>query len=362
MAAAAIDYAEKDPQANVINDGPLDGVATLTDDKVRRLSVIPGFEEVTDGALAATEAEKNMGILQGLRLYPKATAWSILLSTAIVMEGYDVILLNNLFGFPSFTARFGTYDAGLKQYQLSPSWQAGLSCGANVGEILGLFLTGVVADRYGYRYTLIGALLLVICFIFLLFFASSLQMLLAGEILCGIPWGVFQTLTTTYASEVAPVPLRAVLTTYVNLCWVFGQLIASGVLRSYVNSTNDWGWKVPYALQWMWPVPIIIGVFLAPESPWWLVRKGKIEQAKHSLTRLTSMKRDTNFNVDDTVAMMVHTNELEKDITAGTSYGDCFKGVNLRRTEIACVTWAVQALCGSAFMVSNPEHSLSRPS
>ena len=45
-------------------------------------------------------------------------------------------------------------------------------------------------------------------------------MLLAGEILCGIPWGVFQTITTAYAAEVTPVALRPFLTTYVNLCWV----------------------------------------------------------------------------------------------------------------------------------------------
>ena len=349
--ATAIDYAEKDPHPNVIEDGPLDGVATVSDDRVRRMSVIPGFEEVTDAAIAGTEAEKNMSIMDAFKLYPKAAGWSILLSTAIVMEGYDTILLNNLFGFPSFAARFGEYDATSQTYQLTPSWQAGLSCGANIGEILGLFVTGIVADRYGYRYTLIGALVLVAAFIFLLFFAQNLPTLLIGEILCGIPWGVFQTLTTTYAAEVTPVALRAILTTYVNLCWVFGQLIASGVLRSFVTQNDDMAWRIPYALQWMWPVPIAVGVFMAPESPWWLVRKGRIEDAKHSLVRLTSLKRDTTFNADNTIAMMVHTNELEQDISRGTSYLDCFKGINLRRTEITCVTWAIQALCGSAFMV-----------
>lgn len=218
-------------------------------------------------------------------------------------------------------------------------------------QIIGLFITGYVADRLGYKKTLGGSLILVAAFIFILFFAQNNAMLLVGEILCGIPWGVFQTLTTTYASEVCPVPLRAYLTTYVNLCWVFGQLIASGVLRSFLNAdqTNDLTWRIPYAIQWMWPVPILIAVILAPESPWWLVRKGRIDDAKKALLRLTS--RDTpSFNADDTIAMMIHTNELEMDITASTSYLECFKGVNLRRTEITCIVWACQALCGSAFM------------
>lgn len=62
---------------------------------------------------------------------------------------------------------------------------------------------------------MIGALLLMIFFIFIPFFSKNLATLLAGEILQGIPWGVFQTMTTAYASEVCPVALRAYLTTYV---------------------------------------------------------------------------------------------------------------------------------------------------
>jgi SP family general alpha glucoside:H+ symporter-like MFS transporter len=48
--------------------------------------------------------------------------------------------------------------------------------------------------------------------------------------------------------------------------------------------------------------------------------------------------------------MMVTTNELEKAIETGTGYLDCFRGIDLRRTEIVCVTWSIQNLCGSAFM------------
>lgn len=87
----------------------------------------------------------------------------------------------------------------------------------------------------------------------------------------------------------------------------------------------------------------------APESPWWLVRKGRIEDAKRSLVRLTG-RNDPGFNVDEAVAMIIHTNELEKDISAGTSYLDCFKGIDFRRTEIVCIAWAAQNLCGAGLM------------
>lgn len=90
----------------------------------------------------------------------------------------------------------------------------------------------------------------------------------------------------------------------------------------------------------MWPLPLSIAVFLAPESPWWLVRKGRIDDAKKSLYRLTLQRRETEFDVDETVAMIAHTTALEQQITEGASYLDCFKGTNLRRTGIVCMTWA----------------------
>lgn len=181
------------------------------------------------------------------------------------------------------------------------------------------------------------------------FTAPNIQSLLAAEILCGIPWGVFQTLPVTYASEVCPVVLRGYLTTYVNFCWGLGQLIGIGVIKSMLGRDDQWSYRIPYGLQWMWPLPLCIGIFLAPESPWWLVRKGRIEDAKRSLLRLTSSSRELNFDPDETIAMIRQTTELEQHITSGASYLDCFKGTNLRRTEIVCLVWAIQNLSGNSF-------------
>lgn len=90
--------------------------------------------------------------------------------------------------------------------------------------------------------------------IFIPFFAENLITLEVGEILCGIPWGIFQTLTTAYASEVCPTQLRAYLTTYVNLCWVFGQLIGSGVLRAHALGTDKWSYKIPFGKFSLLPI------------------------------------------------------------------------------------------------------------
>lgn len=99
----------------------------------------------------------------------------------------------------------------------------------------------------------------------------------------------------------------------------------------------------------MWLPPLIVGIYLAPESPWWLVRQGRYKDAERSLLRLTTAGRDPTFDAAETVDMMRHTNELEKDLTEGATYLDCFKGVNLRRTEIVCMLFVSQNLAGNTF-------------
>ena len=102
--------------------------------------------------------------------------------------------------------------------------------------------------------------------IFILVFAQSIEMLMAGGILCGIPWGVFQTLTTAYAAEICPMAIRGHLTSFVNICWASGLFIAACVVRGTISIQNEWGWKLPYMLQWVWPVPLFLVCLFAPES------------------------------------------------------------------------------------------------
>lgn len=136
---------------------------------------------VANDAAKVTQNERSMTLLQGLKTYPKAVGWSVLLSACIIMEGFDIALISSLYAVPAFQQRFGDrQDDG--SYEISAAWQSGLSNGALIGEIFGLFLTGIIAERIGYRKTMIGALVLLSGVIFLLFFAQSLPMLLIGEV------------------------------------------------------------------------------------------------------------------------------------------------------------------------------------
>ena len=305
---------------------------------------------IINDAANATEAEQKMTVWQGIKSYPAAIGWSVCFSSAIIMEGYDLTVLGSFWPNDNFQDYFGnTINPEDGTPLVSPSWQAGIGNAMLIGQIGGLFIAGIIADKFGFKKVMAGALAVVIGVIFILFFSTSVVMLLIGEVLMGFPLGVFQTLTVTYASEVCPVVLRPYLTTYVNLCWVIGQFIASAVVKGTSGSlSGELAFRIPWALQWVFPVPILVGVILAPESPWWLVRKGRLDDARKAIVRLAS-KTDL-VKPDEQIAMMVHTDELEKEINSGTTYFDCFKGVDLRRTEVAVGVWMCQNLCGSGLM------------
>ncbi|KAL6837398.1 general substrate transporter [Trichoderma camerunense] len=290
-------------------------------------------------AKAATEAEHMTTPLQGFKKYPKAVAWSILVTMAVVMDGYDESLIKSLFAQKAFRKRFGqpTPAGG---YQLTAAWQAGTANASVIGIMIGMCFNGYVRERFGMRKTMLAACFVLTGLIFILVFAQSVAMLLVGELLCGICWGIFHATAPIYASEVCPTVLRGYLTTFINFGAVFGHLIAAIVLNATQSMTGRWAYNLPFSLQWIWPVILVVGLIFCPESPWWLVRTGRLEEAEKALKRLTSGE-----GTHEAVALMVRTTEEEKAL-GGSSYWDCFKGSNLRRTEIAFAVWSIQAFSG----------------
>lgn len=100
-------------------------------------------------------------------------------------------------------------------------------------------------------------------------------------------------------------PLRGFLSSYIALVNSFGQLLAAGVFQgiSQSNLTGQWSYRIPFAVQWAWVVPLFLIASFAPDSPWFLVRTGRLQEAEQAIKRLG--KKTEHRDPARIVAMMV---------------------------------------------------------
>ncbi len=213
---------------------------------------------------------------------------------------------------------------------------------SSIGQVVGAFAASYPMEWFGRKKTYGVCVVLSAGCTFIQFFARSLPVLITGELLGGLILGFYTVTAPTYASEVCPTALRGVLTSCINIAFVAGQLIANGVIAGTQRLDNHWAYSAPFAIQWLWPLIILAGLPFAPESPWWLQRQGRIEDAEKALRRLASKKID----VKPALAMIIETDRLEREMEAGSTYADCFKKINIRRTEISVGVYSIQVLSG----------------
>lgn len=296
-------------------------------------------------AAQAVEFEHKLSVKEAFRIYRKAVFWCFIVALTIVMDGYDGALVSGFYAQPAFQQRYGERLPD-GSYEVPARWQTALGMGAPIGRVIGGLGVGYFASRFGRKLTLIGALVAISGVLFIVFFANGIGMLCAGLILSGIMWGVFNTLAPTYASEVCPLQLRGILTAYINLSWVIGQLIVQGVLNGFSGNKTQWAYRIPFAIQWAWPAVILAILPFAPESPWWLIRKDRVEDARKSLEKLTSF--DQPEHLENHLNMIIETDRIERELDSKVSWKDCFRGINLRRTEIACMAWSCQVFSGNS--------------
>jgi MFS transporter, SP family, general alpha glucoside:H+ symporter len=89
-------------------------------------------------------------------------------------------LVNNFYAFDQFNRKYGEQGSN-GEWQVPAAWQAGLSNGAIVGEIIGLAINGWASEKFGYRWTVMICLALVAAFTAIFFTAQTVVHLQVGE-------------------------------------------------------------------------------------------------------------------------------------------------------------------------------------
>lgn len=158
------------------------------------------------------------------------------------MEAYCVFLMGNFIALPAFQSRFGIPD-GKGGMVIETKWQSALQVGGPLGALIGVFLAGPLASWVGYRWATISGLMGLNATIFCMFFANSLPVFFASQLLEGIPWGIFIANAPAYCSEIVPMRLRAPATQVLQFFWAVGAIIVGAVTYVYNSKTGTEAYK-----------------------------------------------------------------------------------------------------------------------
>ena len=196
-----------------------------------------------------TVEEHELGFWAAIRMYPRATFWAMFFCIAVVMAGFDGQIITSFYALPAFQSKYGEAVKGADgqtQYEIYAPWQTGLGMGNPIGQVIGALACSYPMQWFGRRLTLAVCCVWSIAFIFIQFFATSIGMLCAGEIIGGLAYGFYVVIAPTYASEVCPLVLRGFLTASVNLAFVIGQFIAQGCAAGVESRLDQWAYKAPF--------------------------------------------------------------------------------------------------------------------
>jgi len=212
-----------------------------------------------------------------------------------------------LFGF-DMAVISGVLPLVQKQFILSAAQEGWFVSSALVGCIIGVAFSGELSDRFGRKKPLVLTAILFVLSALGCALMPSLFWVIAFRLIGGIGIGIASNVVPLYISEIAPAAIRGRLVTYYQFAITFGILVAylsNAALLNHVSANdtelstgflthifNDQVWRGMLGVGILPALIFLIGVFFIPESPRWLIQKGRIEEGISIISRITNKTKE----------------------------------------------------------------------
>ena len=117
-------------------------------------------------------------------------------------------------------------------------------------------------------------------------------------------------------TELAYPTHRAKVTSLYNTFFFVGAIFSSWATFGTFKMSSSWGWRIPSLLQILVPCVQFVSLFLLPESPRWLVSKGKIEAARAVLVKYHAGGKEDSALVDFELREITNHLLVEREVSA----------------------------------------------
>ncbi|UPK97136.1 hypothetical protein LCI18_008071 [Fusarium solani-melongenae] len=242
----------------------------------------------------------------------------------------DLLLLTDAYHFTPTTAEIGLVASLL-----------------TAGAFVGAAIAGTISDYFGRRGTILSGGLVFCLGGGLQTGAQNYNYVISGRFIGGIGIGILTMIVPLYQAELAHPDIRGLVTGLQQFMLGVGGVCGAWIsYGTYVSFSDDRQWQIPFGLQ-IAPAGILSAlIFLFPESPRWLLQKGKDEQGLATLARLHSQgnTHDPWVMAEFQQIQLQVATEAEAE---AKSLSELFRTrANFRRVMLACAIQAATQMTG----------------
>jgi len=276
----------------------------------------------------------------------------LFVASAGLLFGYDTGSINGILAMRKFLQDFstGSFDKAGEE-NLTPAEISTVVAILSAGTFVGALISAPFGDWVGRRLSMIAATGVFCLGVVLQICAAALPMMIAGRFFAGVGVGAISVLAPLYQSEMAPKWIRGTLVCAYQLSITVGLLAASIVNLLTSQMVTTAAYRIPIGLQFSWAVVLTVGLSILPETPRYLIKKGKKHEAGLALSRLRRLDI-THPALAEELAEIEANHEYELAL-GGTSYRDIFTGSPHlgRRLLTGCLLQMLQQLTGINFIM-----------
>ncbi|KAI9793090.1 MAG: hypothetical protein M1816_000988 [Peltula sp. TS41687] len=263
--------------------------------------------------------------------------------------GFDISSMSAIIGTPQYNCYFNQGHGEVCSGPRSDV-QGGITAAMPGGSFVGALVSGFISDRLGRKRAIqIGAIIwcigsAIVCA------SQNIGMLVVGRFINGLSVGICSAQVPVYISELAPPSKRGRLVGCQQWAITWGIMIMFYISFGCSYIKGNAAFRVPWGLQMIPAILLFIGLLFLPESPRWLARKNRWDDAHHVLALVHGKGNKDHPLVLHELANIKEMCEFERQ-NADVTYWELFKPKMIMRTHIGLFTQIWSQLTGMNVMM-----------